>query len=233
MHKGAYYREKLSANRLLRCYEVAPPRVKQYLEAEIRFVISNLHERGLVLDLGCGYGRVMKAVSKFVSWIIGNDISKKNLELARSYLSIVENYDVFLMDASQMAFGSGIFDSVFCIQNGVSAFGVDRTRLVAESIRVTKNNGIILLSSYSPKIWDARLEWFRRQSQFGLVGEIDEEKTSDGVIVCKDGFRSVTVSDNEFIELFAKQGLNAAIASALFKRKDIFERVDRGVYQLK
>jgi len=35
--------------------------------------------------------------------------------------------------------------------NGISAFGVDKKRLIAESIRVTKNNGIILFSSYSTR----------------------------------------------------------------------------------
>lgn len=210
MHKGTYYKEKLSADKLLRCYEVAPLRIKQYLNAEIQFVISNLHGTDLVLELGCGYGRVMKAVSPFVSWITGNDISKESLELARSYMESCQNFAVFLTDASKMSFRSCIFDVVFCIQNGISAFGVNKKRLIGESIRVTKDNGIILFSSYSLKIWEARLEWFRRQSRFGLIGEIDEEKTRDGTIVCKDGFRATTVSGDQFVELFDEFGLKAS-----------------------
>ena len=211
MRKGAYYREGLSANKLLRCYEIASPRIKQYLDAETQFVISNFHGTDLVLELGCGYGRVMKAVSKFVSWIVGNDISRESLELARSYMESCQNHAIFLADASQLSFRSGVFDVVFCVQNGISAFGVNKKRLIAESIRVTRNNGIILFSSYSPKIWAARLEWFRKQSRFGLIGEIDEEKTRDGTIVCKDGFRSTTVGGDEFVELFDEFGLNASI----------------------
>jgi len=211
MHKSTYYKDKLSADKLLRCYEIAPPRIKQYLNAEIQFVISNLHGTDLVLELGCGYGRVMKELSQSVSWIIGNDISKGSLELARAYMEPCQNYAVFLMDASQMSFRSCIFDAVFCIQNGISAFGVNKKRLIAESIRVTKDNGIILFSSYSPKIWEARLEWFRKQSQFGLIGEIDEEKTRDGTIVCKDGFRATTVSSDQFVGLFDEFRLNASI----------------------
>jgi len=211
MHKGTYYKEKLSGDKLLRCYEIAPPRIKQYLNAEIQFVISNLHGTDMVLELGCGYGRVMKAASQFVSLIIGNDISKESLELAKSYMESCQNYVVFLMDASHMSFRSCIFDAVFCIQNGISAFGVDKKRLIAESIRVTGDNGIILFSSYSPKIWEARLEWFRKQSRFGLIGEIDEEKTRDGTIVCKDGFKATAVSGDQFVELFDEFGLNASI----------------------
>jgi len=211
MCEGVYYKERLSANKLLRCYEIASPRIKQYLDAEIRFVVSNLHGGDLVLELGCGYGRVMKAVSQFVSWVVGNDISRGSLELARSYMEDCRNCAVFLGDASRLSFCSCVFDVVFCVQNGISAFGVDKKRLVGESVRVTKDDGVILFSSYSPKIWDARLEWFREQSRFGLLGEIDEEKTCDGTIVCRDGFRATTVSGDEFVELFGEFGLDASI----------------------
>ena len=211
MHNGAYYKEKLSAYKLLRCYEIAPPRIKQHLNAEIQFAISHFHDADLVLELGCGYGRVMKAVSEFVSWIIGNDVSKESLELAGSYMGSCRNYSIFLMDASQLSFRSCTFDAVFCIQNGISAFGVNQKHLVAESIRVTKDNGFVLFSSYSPKIWDTRLNWFRKQSQFGLIGEMDEEKTHDGTIVCKNGFRATTISSDQFVDLFDEFGLNASI----------------------
>ena len=86
-----------------------------------------------------------------------------------------------------------------------------KENLIAESLRVTKENGIILFSSYSPKVWEARLDWFRKQSQFGLIGEIDEEKTCDGTIVCRDDFRATTVSSDQFIELSNEFGLNASI----------------------
>jgi len=76
---------------------------------------------------------------------------------------------------------------------------------------VTKDNGIILFSSYSPRVWEARLDWFREQSRFGLIGAIDEKKTLDGAIVCKDGFRATTVSSDQFVELFDEFGLNASI----------------------
>lgn len=211
MHRGTYYREKLSADRLVRCYEIAPPRIKQYLDAEIKFTITNLQRGDLVLELGCGYGRVMREVSRFVSHVVGNDISKESLDFARSYLRGCPNCTMSLMDASEMAFCSCTFDVVFCIQNGISAFGVNMIRLAAESVRVAKVDGTILFSSYSPRIWSARLEWFRRQSHLGLIGEIDMGKSRDGSIFCRDGFTATTVNSNCFIELFNKFGLDASI----------------------
>jgi len=211
VRKGIYYKDKLSGTRLLKCYEIASPRIRQYLDAEIQFVLSNLHHTDLVLELGCGYGRVMRAVAPSVSMIVGNDASKESLELAQSYMKPYRNYRIVQMDASSMAFPSFTFEAVFCIQNGISAFGVDKKRLIAEAIKVTKNNGTILFSSYSPKIWEDRLDWFRKQSQAGLLGEIDEEKTHDGTIICKDGFRATTVSDSLFVELFSGFGLDTSI----------------------
>ena len=209
--RGGYYRERLPGVRLFRCYEVASDRIRRYLRAEVDFVVSSVRGAGLVLELGCGYGRVMKRVSKFVGWVVGNDVSRESLEFARSYMEGCGNYDVFLMDASRMGFRSCVFDIVFCVQNGISAFGVDKKRLVAEAVRVVKDGGVVLFSSYSPKIWEARLEWFRRQSSFGLVGEIDEGRTCDGTIVCKDGFRATTVGGDEFVDLFGELGLDASI----------------------
>jgi len=211
VYKGTYYEDKLSAEKLLKCYEIASPRIKRYLDAEIQFVISNIHGAGLALELGCGYGRVLKAVSPSVSIIVGNDISRTSLELAISYMKPCSNYRIVRMDASNMAFPSSVFNAVFCIQNGISAFGVDKRRLIAESIRVTKEEGLILFSSYSPKVWQERLDWFRNQSQMGLLGEIDEDKMHDGTIVCKDGFRATTVKGSQFIEFFEEFGLNASI----------------------
>lgn len=211
MYKGTYYEDKLSAKKLFKCYEIANPRIKRYLDAEIQFVISNIHGAGLALELGCGYGRVLKVVSPFVSIIVGNDISRASLELATSYLKPCNTCRIVQMDASNMAFPSSVFDAVFCIQNGISAFGVDKSRLIAESVRVTKEGGLILFSSYSPKIWQERLDWFRSQSQMGLLGEIDEKKTRNGNIVCKNGFRATTVSGSQFTEFFDEFGLNASI----------------------
>ena len=211
MRKGTYYKDKLSASKLFKCYEIAPSRIKQYLDAEIQFVISNVRGANLVLELGCGYGRVLKAVSPFVSMIIGNDISRGSLGLAKSYMKPCRNYRILQMDASNMSFRPCVFDAVFCIQNGISAFGVDKKRLISESITVTKSDGLILFSSYSPKIWADRLDWFRKQSQIGLLGEIDEEKTGGGTIVCKDGFKATTISGSQFTELFKEFELDASV----------------------
>jgi hypothetical protein len=44
-----YYAERLAAEKLRRCYEIAPPRVRQYLRAELDFALERF--RSLAANL--------------------------------------------------------------------------------------------------------------------------------------------------------------------------------------
>jgi 2-polyprenyl-6-hydroxyphenyl methylase/3-demethylubiquinone-9 3-methyltransferase len=78
-------------------------------------------------------------------------------------------------------------------------------------MRVTKNGGVCLFSTYSEKFWGNRLEWFRHQSEEGLIGEIDWNQTREGVIRCKDGFKATTFSKDSLLKLTESLGLTADI----------------------
>ena len=228
---NTYYSESLAAERLKRCYDIAPPRVRQYLRAEVNFVLDNVRPGDIVLDLGCGYGRAIPQLAQKAGFVVGIDTSLSSLGFGLSFLQGVRNCLLLKMDAGGMSFFAGAFDAVVCVQNGISAFQVEPFRLFSESIRVARDHGIILFSTYSEKFWQPRLEWFRLQAAEGLVGEIDEEKTGDGVIVCKDGFKATTFSPEQFLALTSKFSVDVNIVevdqSSLFcliKKKHAFER---------
>ena len=196
-----YYAQKLSAQRLERCYAVAPPRVRQFLEAEIAHVKKRI-TGGRILDLGCGYGRTIRPLLSPSLCLVGIDNSHSNLVMARSYVGARPAACAFFqMDAAALGFADGRFDATLCLQNGISAFRVDPVRLLREMLRVTRMGGVLLLSSYAEGFWDHRLEWFQRQSEAGLLGEIDYGATGNGVIVCKDGFKAVTFTPADFTAL--------------------------------
>ena len=205
-----YYSEHLTANNLLRCYEVAPLRVKQFLEAEIGFVLSRTDAGSMVLDLGCGYGRVAVRLAEKARQVTGIDISSDNIKLAEKCFSL-PNIRYHVMDAIALDFPDDTFDMTLCIQNGISAFRVNPEALIREALRVTRKGGLLLFSSYSDKFWNDRLHWFHIQSKEGLIGEIDDDLTKNGVIVCRDGFRAVTCSGSEFLELASKFNIEAKI----------------------
>jgi len=187
-----YYSNLLNSNKLEKCYKLAPVRVKQFLEAEIAFVLNKISKNDKVLDLGCGYGRVAIRLLEKAKKIVGIDISKDNIQLAKKIVGNNENCEFYTMDAINLKFVDNFFDTVICIQNGVSAFKVNPLRLIKESIRVTRKGGTVLFSSYSEKFWDYRLKWFQIQAEHKLIGEIDYSLTENGVIVCKDGFKAIS-----------------------------------------
>jgi 2-polyprenyl-6-hydroxyphenyl methylase/3-demethylubiquinone-9 3-methyltransferase len=223
---GGYYSQKLSGERLRLCYEIAPPRVKQYLEAEIAFVLEKMKSSDLVLELGCGYGRVMQRLLANVDTMVGIDTSYASLSLAQDIFGKRSHCYLFVMDAVELGFRDRQFDTVICIQNGISAFGVDQRTLIEEAMRVTRSGGIVLFSSYSERFWENRLEWFRIQSEKKLVGEIDDEATGNGVIVCKDGFKSSTVKPDDFVRLTSNLDIDPIITevdnSSVFCELSVF-----------
>ena len=196
-----YYAQKLSAERLELCYKLAPLRVKKYLEAEIKFVVEKIKDNDTVLELGCGYGRIFPELLTKANAVFGIDNSYSNLKYAKEKFQRVDSVYLFQMNAANLGFREDQFDAVICIQNGISAFKVDQMKLVEETKRITRKGGQVFFSSYSEKFWDHRMEWFQIQSEHDLIGEIDYEKTGNGVIVCKDGFKAVTITKDDFISL--------------------------------
>jgi len=206
-----YYDCNLSAERLQLVYGLAPPRVKQYLEAEISFVLDRIRPSDIVLELGCGYGRVLKRLATKARLVCGIDTSEASLRVAAESMKSAASVRIAQMNAAALGFRDSSFDRVVCIQNGISAFHVDPKTLVSESLRVTRPGGLALFSSYSMKFWKDRLEWFRIQSEHGLVGEIDWDATREGEIVCKDGFRGTTYTADRFASIVSELGRRCTI----------------------
>jgi len=207
-----YYKGKLSGERLQQCYELAHPRVSQYFEAEIAFVLRHLERTDTVLELGCGYGRVTVRLTEIAQRVVGIDNAAESIQLARRLFGAGSRCDFSEMDALKLAFKDSKFDKVVCVQNGICAFGVDQSMLIREALRVARPGGQLFFSTYSPRFWNDRLKWFEAQAAAGLIGAIDYEKTGSGNIVCRDGFRAGLVSAAEFESLCAGLGLNADVS---------------------
>ncbi len=196
-----YYNDKLSAERLKRCYEIAPPRVRQYLKAELEYATQLVPAGCSLLELGCGCGRVLAPLARAAGLTVGIDTSPASLRLAAESMGQPARCYLACMNAVSLGFRAATFDIVVCIQNGISAFQVDMWQLLEESLRVLKPGGLALFSTYAAGFWDHRLEWFRLQAEEGLLGEIDYQRTGHGRIVCKDGFTATTVTPAQFRNL--------------------------------
>ena len=210
-----YYAQKLAGRRLQQCYEIASPRVQQCLEAEIRHVLGRLGSEDRVLEMGCGYGRVALRLAEVAADVVGIDNAVESLELAHqvaSKLDPIPHCEFLLGDAANLPFLDGAFDTVVCIQNGISAFRIDSATLLLGAMRVTRPGGQVLLSSYADRFWPHRLSWFEAQADLGLLGPIDRDASGDGLIVCRDGFRSGRMTPQDFEDLCDRLGVAGTVS---------------------
>ncbi|MCU0277206.1 MAG: methyltransferase domain-containing protein [Acidobacteria bacterium] len=198
-----YYAEHLAAEKLHRCYEIAPPRVQQYLRAELEFALKFIRSGDAVLDLGCGYGRTLPDLAARAGSVTAVDNAPASVALARETTAGLASVEIVEMDAAKLRFLDNAFDVVLCLQNGISAFHRDPTTIMREALRVCRPGGLALFSTYAERFWPQRLEWFELQVEAGLLGEIDRERTSNGFIACKDGFTATTFTPDQFRSLAA------------------------------
>ena len=147
MNADSYYKEGLAAERLRRVYEIAPPRVRRYLDAELDYVLAAIRPGDAVLELGCGYGRILGPVSIKARLVVGIDLSPASLRFGKPRLAAYPNCGLAAMDARRLGFRDGAFDAVLCIQNGISAFNIDPPALMGESLRVVHPGGTAFFSS--------------------------------------------------------------------------------------
>ncbi|MFA0889091.1 MAG: class I SAM-dependent methyltransferase [Synergistales bacterium] len=200
-----YYADSLNSANLFQVYETGIERVRRYLDEEIEFVRKNLHGRERILELGAGYGRIMKKLAPHAGSIVGIDISEDSIAFGKEYLKNTPNCSLLTMDGHRIEF-SDEFDVVICLQNGLSAMKGNPLNLVRRSMAALTPGGKAYFSSYSRRFWEVRLAWFLEQASRGLLGEIDMEKTGDGKIVCRDGFTATTFSASDLAELGEKIG---------------------------
>ncbi len=146
-----YYDDTLAAERLKTCYGIAPPGVRRYLETEIEHVLGRIRPGDLVLELGCGYGRVMRRLAEKAGFVTGLDTSYASLRLGKEHLRGIDNHSFLCADVVTPVFRAGVFDLVVCVQNGISAFHADPEILARESLRITREGGLVLFSSYSDR----------------------------------------------------------------------------------
>jgi 2-polyprenyl-6-hydroxyphenyl methylase/3-demethylubiquinone-9 3-methyltransferase len=201
--KENYYAKSLNAGRLYDVYDTKLAKVKAYLDAEISFVKKNLQKTDNVLELGVGYGRIIKELAPCCKSITGIDISTENVAFGEEYLSEMSNVELSIMDAleiSPKAFESS-FEAVLCMQNAFSSMKVEPFLYVEKIMGLLSHGGRAWISTYSEKFWQYRVDWFLEQAEKGLLGEIDHGQTKDGVIVCKDGFRSTALSLEQLKEI--------------------------------
>lgn len=88
-------------------------RYAQEQEAKYGAALEGLVVQGVVLDVGCGTGLLFKHVASKAETIVGLDISKQLLLLARERARVFTNVLLVQADADYLPFKDDSFDNIF------------------------------------------------------------------------------------------------------------------------
>jgi len=181
------------------------PLIKDWLKKENNYLKKNIKKNAIVLDVGCGFGRNIRAITAIAKKIVAIDNNKPLCEKIIKKLSEFRNVDFFCKNAKKIHFGDNTFDYVICMGNTFGDFGKDKLKILKEMKRVTKKGGKIFVSVYSEKALDIRKKEYRR------IG-IKIKEISNGTIY---------TNNHLVLEQFDKEKLKKIFNSAKLKVKII------------
>ncbi len=182
-----------------------PSEIEEFLVGEIEF-LRMLESRETILEIGCGYGRLLKILSEKGKKVIGIDFSEKLLAQAKNNLADYSNIELLTMNAENLNFDDDFADYTLCLDNTFGNMPGIEEKVLSEMKRVTKKGGKIIVSVFSDKAQNSQI---KNYSRLGLKGITN----TGNAITSDEGFYSRRFSREDLEALFNKVGLPFQIES--------------------
>ena len=110
---------------------------------------TKINQSDIVLEIGCGVGRVGKPISKLCKKWIGTDISSNMLGHARKRLEDIQNIELLeLSDVGLAEISTDSVDLVYCTVVFMHLYEWDRYKYVKEAHRVLKEGGRLFVDNF-------------------------------------------------------------------------------------
>ena len=181
----------------------APPLIQEFFEKEIDFLQAHINHTERILEVGCGYGRLLEILLPKTVVAVGIDFSKQLLDKSRMRLK-EKNVELYEMNAEHIDFRDDSFDYALCLGATFGNMPGIEQQVLREMKRVSNLGGEVIISVFSEEAKDSQIENYKR---LGLKGITD-----DGVAVHTDeGFYSRRFARNDLVELFENAGLKPTI----------------------
>ncbi|MCX6815599.1 MAG: methyltransferase domain-containing protein [Candidatus Aenigmarchaeota archaeon] len=125
-----------------------PVDYQKYLQKEEDLIVNFLKPDDMVLDVGCGIGRLIPKVAPLVKSYVGVDINWSYLKDAKKIASKYKNARVLHFDANKLSkkFGKDVFDKVICAFNTMGCIP-DGTAVIREISKVVSKSMMFSINS--------------------------------------------------------------------------------------
>ena len=186
--------------------KVYPPLISDFVKKETYWLLQNIKNNSIVLDIGCGWGKDLKATAKIIKKGIGIDWDSGIIKEAERNLAKFNNIEVFCENAEKTPFKENTFDYAFVLGNTFGDFGKSKYRILKEIKRVLKNSGKIIISVYSERALAARKKGYKK------VGWEIIKINKGGTVFIKEGkIISEQFSKEKLKRILNEEGLDCKI----------------------
>lgn len=182
-----------------------PQEIQQFLDGESTFLEKQIPPAQIILEIGCGYGRLVRILSKNALSVAGVDFSKRALSEAAQYLRQIQNAKIFYMHAEKMTFPANTFDYVLCMDATFGNMPNLEESVLREMNRVCKPAGKIIVSVFSETAAKAQIQNYTR------LGLSDVSDTGTAITTA-EGHYSRRFTRHELNKLFWSTSLECTIS---------------------
>jgi len=183
----------------------APVLIQNFLDEEIAFIKRLPLTGKQILEVGCGYGRLLTILGESAGQVVGIDFSQPLVAKARHRVPS-KNVQILEQNASKMSFGNDVFDYVMCLDATFGNMPGIENEVLLEMKRVCKKGGEIILSVFSEAAKNAQHANYER---IGLTDIRDDGKA----VTTKEGLYSRRFSKDDLMKLGSSAGLTFSIRS--------------------
>jgi len=142
-------------NKIVESY--MPESYRVWFDGEAKYLAAHVTRSAVVLDIGSGDGRTINDLLPVTKNITGIDHDAAAIGRARERFAEFPSVRVETADAANLPFEDGQFDFVTCMVVFMN-LGERRTEALREMKRVLKDDGKIILDSFSERSLPERLK---------------------------------------------------------------------------
>jgi ubiquinone/menaquinone biosynthesis C-methylase UbiE len=178
-----------------------PHLLQEFLDRELALIRECIPKVESILEVGCGYGRLLDVLRLKADIAVGIDFSRPMLERAKLHLR-EKNVELYEMNAENMNFPPANFDYAVCLNATFGNMPGIEENVLQEMKRVSRRG--LMITAFAPEAKDTQFENYKR---IGLTGITD-----DGTAVrTQEGFYSRRFTRDQLDQLFRKVGLEPRI----------------------
>lgn len=204
----SFFSRKEQSEFIQRVYREAPAQIQWLFEKENEMLWEAVRGCNRVLEVGCGFGRAANHMDEKIQYT-GIDIGFNYVVDA---LSRFPSRSWVCADAAHLPFMDRTFDAVFLIQNTLGNMEGIEAHVIAESTRVIRSQGKLIISAYSEDSFEVRRTWYDRLVDIGIFGRVWLDPANARMARSDTGWSSRCFDKEELKQYFGTETASLEIA---------------------